>query len=386
MAKPALGKGFDALINQNLSRESLAAPQAGDVVHQLSHAAIIPSSLQPRAIFTPEQLAELVDSIKEHGIIQPLIVRKTQSDKYELIAGERRWRASGILGLSTVPAIIREASDKDVLELALIENLQRENLSPLEEAAGYMRLKTEFRMKQGDIAKRVGKSRAAVANSMRLLDLPQPVQDMLGNTFISVGHAKVLLSLKNKDQQIQLGRDIVNKGYTVRQTEKAIQKMLNPPEPAPVKSLSTYTFGQYVEDRAGVLSKKTMKAVCLYNANWDRMAGSILAVVTLGDKEETGSAEDLAWDWAETLQLGENDAILVINATNQDYSVVASGRFFDLLDAQSASFVDTLLEESIHKRDYDQAVLNLFGGLHQLFGMYQTDSYAGGAGMEVFRD
>lgn len=151
------------------------------------------------------------------------------------------------------------------------------------------------------------------------------------------------------------------------------------------ESLSTYTFGQYVEDRAGVLSKKTMKAVCLYNANWDRMAGSILAVVTLGDKEETGSAEDLAWDWAETLQLGENDAILVINATNQDYSVVASGRFFDLLDAQSASFVDTLLEESIHKRDYDLAVLNLFGGLHQLFGMYQTDSYAGGAGMEVFR-
>ena len=138
-----------------------------------------------------------------------------------------------------MPAIIREASDKDVLELALIENLQRENLSPLEEAAGYMRLKTEFRMKQGDIAKRVGKSRAAVANSMRLLDLPQPVQDMLGNTFISVGHAKVLLSLKNKDQQIQLGRDIVNKGYTVRQTEKAIQKMLNPPEPAPVKKPSS---------------------------------------------------------------------------------------------------------------------------------------------------
>ncbi len=194
MAKPALGKGFDALINQNLSRESLAAPQAGDVVHQLSHASIIPSSLQPRAIFTPEQLAELVDSIKEHGIIQPLIVRKT--------------------------------------ELALIENLQRENLSPLEEASGYMRLKTEFRMKQGDIAKRVGKSRAAVANSMRLLDLPQAVQDMLGNAFISVGHAKVLLSLKNQDQQIQLGRDIVNKGYTVRQTEKAIQKLLNPPEPA----------------------------------------------------------------------------------------------------------------------------------------------------------
>ena len=245
MAKPALGKGFDALINQNLSRESLATPQAGDVVHQLSHASIIPSSLQPRAIFTPEQLAELVDSIKEHGIIQPLIVRKTDDNKYELIAGERRWRASGILGLSTVPAIIRKATDKDVLELALIENLQRENLSPLEEAAGYMRLKAEFKMKQGDIAKRVGKSRAAVANSMRLLDLP-------GNSFISVGHAKVLLSLKNQDQQIQLGRDIVNKGYTVRQTEKAIQKLLNPPDPAPPRKPSSPQYKKI----SGVLAKQ----------------------------------------------------------------------------------------------------------------------------------
>lgn len=251
MAKPALGKGFDALINQNLSRESLASPRAGDVVHQLPHASIIPSSLQPRAIFTPEQLAELVDSIREHGIIQPLIVRQSQ-DKYELIAGERRWRAAGILGMANIPVIIREASDKDVLELALIENLQRENLSPLEEASGYMRLKTEFKMKQGDIAKRVGKSRASVANSMRLLDLSQSVQDMLGNSFISVGHAKVLLSLKDEQQQIQLGRDIVNRGYTVRQTEKAIQKVLSPPEPAPVKKATSPQYRKV----AGVLSQQ----------------------------------------------------------------------------------------------------------------------------------
>ncbi len=235
MAKSVLGKGFGALINQNIPTESLATPQAGDVVHQLPRAAIIPSSLQPRAIFTPEQLAELVDSIKEHGIIQPLIVRKTEDNKYELIAGERRWRASGILGLEKVPTIIREATDKDVLELALIENLQRENLSPLEEAAGYMRLKSEFKMKQSDIAKRVGKSRATVANSMRLLDLTPSVQEMLANAFISVGHAKVLLSLKTPEQQIQVGRDIVNKGYTVRKTEQVIQKILNPPEPPPVR-------------------------------------------------------------------------------------------------------------------------------------------------------
>ncbi len=231
MAKQALGRGIGALFDQNIPTESLATPQAGDIVHQLSRASIVPSTLQPRAIFTPEQLAELVDSIKEHGIIQPLIVRKADDDKYELIAGERRWRASGILGLEKVPAIIREASDKDVLELALIENLQRENLSPLEEAAGYMRLKSEFKMKQGDIAKRVGKSRAAVANSMRLLDLDPAVQEMLNQTFISVGHAKVLLSLKNAEQQVQLGRDIVNKGYTVRKTEQLVQKLLNPPEP-----------------------------------------------------------------------------------------------------------------------------------------------------------
>lgn len=277
MAKPVLGKGFDALINQNLSRESLASPQAGDVVHQLSHASIVPSSLQPRAIFTPEQLSELVDSIKEHGIIQPLIVRKTQDGKYELIAGERRWRASGILRLSSVPAIIREASDKDVLELALIENLQRENLSPLEEAAGYMRLKTEFRMKQGDIAKRVGKSRATVANSMRLLDLPQAVQDMLNNSFISVGHAKVLLSLKNQEQQIQLGRDIVNKNYTVRQTEKAVQKILNPPEPTPTRRPSSPQYKKI----SSVLSKQFSTPV---NISGQGNHGSI--EITFSSKDE----------------------------------------------------------------------------------------------------
>lgn len=231
MAKPALGKGFGALINQNLTNETLATPQAGDVVHQLKHDTIIPSDLQPRAIFTPDQLAELVESIREHGIIQPLIVRKaSEANKFELIAGERRWRAAGVLKLEKVPVIIREASDKDVLEMALIENLQRENLSPLEEAAGYMRLKSEFKMKQSDIAKRVGKSRAAVANTIRLLDLAESVQELLMASQISVGHAKVLLSLKNTDQQVQLGRDIVSKGYTVRKTEKIVQKLLAPPE------------------------------------------------------------------------------------------------------------------------------------------------------------
>lgn len=145
------------------------------------------------------------------------------------------------------------------------------------------------------------------------------------------------------------------------------------------ESLSTYSFGKYVEDRAGVLSKNTQKAVCLYNANWDQMAGSIMAVVTLRDNG-AGSAEDLAWDWAEELQLGENDAIVLVNTSDGDYSVVASGRFFDLLDSQSASFVDTLLEESVHRGDYDQAVLNLFGQLHlEMSRAYGGSGSGGGA-------
>ena len=242
-----LGKGLAALLGDDVidsqeEKSSLFLP-----ISQVESCAS-----QPRKQFDPESLADLADSIREHGIIQPLTVRKLQSGYYQIIAGERRWRAARMAGLTQVPAIIIEADDRKAMELAMIENLQRENLSPLEEAAGYMRLKTEFRMKQGDIAKRVGKSRAAVANSMRLLDLPQPVQDMLGNTFISVGHAKVLLSLKNKDQQIQLGRDIVNKGYTVRQTEKAIQKMLNPPDPAPAKKPSSPQYKKI----SGILAKQ----------------------------------------------------------------------------------------------------------------------------------
>ena len=150
-------------------------------------------------------------------------------------------------------------------------------------------------------------------------------------------------------------------------------------------SLSTAYLSAYLVDEAGVLSASTEKSVLLYNANWDKLSRGILAVVTTRGTASLGGIEEAAWTWAEDLLLGENDAILLIDAGAEDYRLVASGTFYDLLAAQSASFVDTLLEESIHKRDYDQAVLNLFGGLHQLFGMYQTDSYAGGAGMEVFR-
>jgi len=238
MAKSVLGKGLSALISGSASVSGvprppvLAQPAAGDVVHRLTLDQIVPSPLQPRKEFQPEQLAELMESIREHGIIQPLIVRRVDG-KLELIAGERRFRASRELGLKEIPAIIREASDQDVLEMALIENLQRADLNPIEEAQAYSRLAKDFNMRQEDIAQRVGKNRATVANAIRLLDLPEPVQEMLSSGLISTGHAKVLLGLKNQNDRKKVATEVVQKSLTVRATEKAVNAILNPPAPKP---------------------------------------------------------------------------------------------------------------------------------------------------------
>lgn len=222
--------------------DAINVPAPGEAVHHVPHESVEPSSLQPRAVFTPGQLSELVESIREHGIIQPLIVRRSGS-KHELIAGERRWRAAAILQLPTVPVIIRQASDRDVLEMALIENIQREDLNPLEEAAAYMRLKNEFKLKQDDIARRVGKSRVTVANSIRLLDLAQDVQQYLSGGKISVGHAKALLGVKDHERQAKLASEVVRKGMTVRQAEHAVQKELAPPAaPAPAKKPASAVY------------------------------------------------------------------------------------------------------------------------------------------------
>ncbi|TDU70734.1 ParB family chromosome partitioning protein [Prosthecobacter fusiformis] len=239
MAKPALGKGLGALISaqpagSGLPRPpALAQPAPGDVVNRVGLEQIVPSPLQPRKEFVQEQLAELMGSIKEHGIIQPLIVRRVNG-KLELIAGERRFRASRELGLKEVPVIVREASDKDVLEMALIENLQREDLNPIEEARAYERLAKDFSMRQEDIAQRVGKNRATVANTMRLLDLASPVQHLLSTGKLSTGHAKVLLTLKDAEHQERAADEIVKKGLTVRAAEKLASGILNPPAPKPV--------------------------------------------------------------------------------------------------------------------------------------------------------
>lgn len=244
MAKLALGKGLGALIGRPsvVSVNSNAAPAAsGDSVRKVALGDIIPSPLQPRKEFAGEQLSELMDSIREHGIIQPLIVR-LRHGKHELIAGERRWRAARELGLAEVPVIVREASDKDVLEMALIENLQREGLNPIEEAIAYQRLAKEFNLRQEDIAQRVGKNRATVANAIRLLDLPSSVQQNLREGKLSTGHAKVLLGLKQTGDIESAAQHVIQKGLTVRGTEKLVENLLHPP----IKKLAgeTATVGE----------------------------------------------------------------------------------------------------------------------------------------------
>ena len=220
MAKPALGKGLGALINTRVASPTPAL-ESGERVQVVDLTRIVPTPLQPRTVFRDDHLDELVASIKEHGIIQPLIARK-RGDQFELIAGERRWRAAQRAGLTEAPVIVREASDQEVLELALIENLQREDLNPIEEARAFSRLAGEFHLRQEDIAQKVGKSRAAVANSMRLLDLHEQVQTWLTQERISVGHAKVLLSLKAQDEQALLAEEIIRRSLTVRAAEALV--------------------------------------------------------------------------------------------------------------------------------------------------------------------
>jgi ParB family chromosome partitioning protein len=224
MAKQALGKGLSALLNTRVINPA-PVEELGERVQKLDLDQITPSPFQPRSEFRGDQLQELVESIRERGIIQPLIVRKVDG-KFELIAGERRWRAARELGLVEAPAIIREATDRDVLELALIENLQREDLNPIEEATAYAKLSRDFGLTQEDISKRVSKSRASIANAIRLLDLAPDVQSLLKHGRISVGHAKVLLSLKSHDEQKLLAQQIIQTGASVRMAEKLAAQQL----------------------------------------------------------------------------------------------------------------------------------------------------------------
>jgi len=234
--KRGLGKGLNALIRTPsevpVKDGSGGTPSGqvdqntGEAVRRVGLNEVVASPLQPRKRFRDEQLDELVESIREHGVIQPLIVREVKG-QYELIAGERRWRACARLELDVVPVIVRDASDRDVLEMALIENLQREDLDPLEEARAYSRLSKDFGLKQEEIAHRVGKSRAAVANAIRLLDLDKEVQTFVSQRILTSGHAKAILGVKSKSEQRLLAELVVRKKWNVRATEKLVTEHLH---------------------------------------------------------------------------------------------------------------------------------------------------------------
>lgn len=215
MSKKRLGKGLQALI------PSVEDENQG--VTEININRILPNPHQPRRDFDDEKLEELAASIREHGVIQPIIVREN-GDMYELVAGERRWRAAKKLGHTTIPAIIKEYTDGEVMEIALIENLQREDLNPIEEAAAYKQLMEEFGLTQDELSKKIGKSRSLIANSIRLLNLPAEIQELLEKGAITTGHARSLLSLDDKGMQMELARRIIEEGLTVRDIEKIVKK------------------------------------------------------------------------------------------------------------------------------------------------------------------
>jgi ParB family chromosome partitioning protein len=244
MQKKALGRGLDALINggfvapvavqaaaTSVAAKPLGSPVAvpppGTVVEtgirQLAIQTVQPNRYQPRSEFDPEHLKELADSIRQRGVMQPLLVRPLADNRFELIAGERRWRAAQAVGLTTVPAIVRQASDEEALEIALIENLQREDLNPIEEAKAYEQLTTIFKLTQEQIADKVGRSRAGVANALRLLALPSEVLSWVANGQLSVGHAKVILGLSIPEEQRLVAERVLKRNLSVRDTELLVE-------------------------------------------------------------------------------------------------------------------------------------------------------------------
>lgn len=234
--KHGLGKGLDSLITSKIEEN----PKKENVLENVSRETLIkitqiePNKGQPRKHFNEDALQELADSIKQHGVIEPLIVQK-KGKSYEIIAGERRWRAARIAGLKEVPVIVKEYSEQQIFEIALIENIQREDLNPIEEAVAYKKLIEEFGLKQDDVANRVGKSRAAVTNSMRLLKLDERVQQMLIEDMISSGHARALLALTDADLQYQTAMKIFDEKLSVREVERLIKRLTEAVQEKPKK-------------------------------------------------------------------------------------------------------------------------------------------------------
>ena len=221
MSKKRLGKGLSALINND---ENVDQSRVEEIFIDQIEA----NPFQPRSNFDEDALNELANSIREKGVIQPITVRKIKAEKYQIVAGERRWRASKIVGLKKIPAVIRNFDDQEMLEIALIENIQREDLNPVEEAKAYKEMLDNFDITQADLAKQVGKSRSNVSNMIRLLKLADKVKNHLQQGTITIGHARALLSLDKEETQIAACENIIIQDLTVRETEKYVEKLKNP--------------------------------------------------------------------------------------------------------------------------------------------------------------
>jgi len=219
--RPALGRGLSALIPE--APAAASGPPA-----EVDLDLLAPNAFQPRVQFDETRLDELARSIKAHGVVQPIVVRP-RGRTYEIVAGERRWRAAQRAGLLRVPVVVRDVPDEKLLEVALIENVQRENLNPIDEAHAYRRLSDEFHLTQDDIAAAVGKDRSSVANYLRLLKLPEEVRSEVAREALSMGHARALLALSEPEQQVKVAREVVDRGLSVRETEAAVRRLTAPP-------------------------------------------------------------------------------------------------------------------------------------------------------------
>lgn len=245
--KGGLGKGLDSLIKEKpggaaVKKEEPEVVENGGVLVDIDK--VEPNREQPRKLFNEDALLELSESIKQYGVLSPLLVQK-RKDYYEIIAGERRWRAAKKAGLKEVPVIIRDLSEQEIVEISLIENIQREDLNPIEEALAYRRLLEEFDLKQDEVADKVSKSRTAVTNSMRLLKLDDRVQQMLIDEMISPGHARAILAIEDKDKQYEFAQRVFDEKMSVRDVEKEIKKLQKKKPDKPVKEMDPQVLLQY---------------------------------------------------------------------------------------------------------------------------------------------
>ena len=264
-----LGRGLDAMISDSSKsrqeEKKVEKPvvketdrDSRDHVIMVKIAQVEPSRKQPRKQFDEDALLELAESIKQFGVLQPLLVQK-KDDYYEIIAGERRWRASKLAGIKDIPVMVKDFSDQEAVEISLIENIQRENLNPIEEAAAYKRLMEEFHLKQDTIAERVSKSRTAVTNSMRLLKLDERVQQMLIDEMLTTGHARALLAIEDKELQHAAAVKVFDEKLSVRETEKLVKEILNPHEKEKEKGkdrAQDLVYEQLEEKIKGIIGSK----------------------------------------------------------------------------------------------------------------------------------